>query len=232
MVDINKAVIARMRIDGNNFEILVDCDKAVAFRGGKGDIENVLAAEMIFKDAKKGERAPEHDLKKSFKTDNVFEVASAIIKKGELQLTAEYRNKLREEKRKRIIELIHRNSINPQNNLPHPGDRIARALDEAKVHIDEFKKAEEQVQDVITKLRPILPIKFEVREISVKVPAQYAAKCYNILKNFGTLKRDDWQNDGSLLAVIELPAGLQEEFENELNKLTKGEIETKILSKR
>lgn len=232
MVDINKAVIARMKMSGNNFEILVDCDKAVAFREGSGSVENVLAAEMIFKDAKKGERASEHEIQKNFKTDNVFEVASEIIKKGELQLTADYRNKLREEKRKHIIELIHRNSINPQNNLPHPSDRIARALDEAKVHIDEFKKAEEQIQDIMVKLRPILPIKLEVREISVKIPAQYAARCYSILKNFGSLKRDDWQNDGSLFAIIELPAGLQEEFENELNKLTKGEIETKILSKR
>lgn len=232
MVDVNKAVTARMKAGGNVFEVLVDCDKAVLFREGKCSIDGILAADMVFKDAKKGERASEHELKKDFKTDNVFEIAEIIIKKGELQLTADYRNKLREEKRKRIIELIHRNAINPQNNLPHPSDRISRALDDAKVHIDEFKKAEEQVQDIITKLRPILPIKLELREISVKIPAQYAVRCYGVLKNFGTLKKDDWQNDGSLLAIIELPGGLQEEFENELNKLTKGEIETKILSKR
>ena len=37
MVNVDKAVIARLKTHGSNFEILVDCDNAIAFKGGKID---------------------------------------------------------------------------------------------------------------------------------------------------------------------------------------------------
>ncbi len=232
MVDINKAVIARYRKEGLNFEILVDCDRALEFREGKADLDDVLATNNIFKDVKKGLHASENDLKRLFKTDDKSKVAEEIIKHGEIQLTAEYRNKLREEKKKAIINLIYKNAINPQNNLPHPPDRIERALDEAKVKIDEFKKPEEQIHDIVSKLTAILPIRFETWEIAVKIPSAFAAQSYSILKEFGNLKKDEWQSDGSLIAVLEIPAGIQEDFENRLNKLTHGEVDIRIVSKK
>ena len=41
--------------------------------------------------------------------------------------------------------------------------------------------------------------------------------------------REDWQTDGSLVVVIEIPGGLEEDFHNKLNSLCHGTIETKIL---
>jgi len=133
MVDVNKAVVAKYKKEGLDFEILVDCDKALEFREGKAQLDDVIATNKIFKDVRKGLHASEHDLKRIFKTEDNRKIIEEIIRHGEIQLTAEYRNKLREEKRKAIINIIHRNSINPQNNLPHPPDRIERALEEAKI---------------------------------------------------------------------------------------------------
>jgi len=232
MTSVEEAVIARLKLKGETFEILVDCDKAIEFRAGKCSLDDALVTNDIFKDVKQGERAPENEMKKIFETEDKKKIAEEIVKKGEIQLTTEHRNKLREEKRKKIIELIHRNAIDSKTGLPHPAQRIELAINEAKIHIDEFKKAEEQVQDVLEKLRPIIPIKFEVWEMAIKIPAQYAAQSYRILKMYGTMKKDEWQNDGSLIAVIDLPAGMSEEFENELNKLTKGESEIKIINKK
>lgn len=232
MTQIDKAVIARLKTGGQTFEILVDCDKAIDFRAGKCSLDDALVTNDIFKDVKQGEKAPENEMKKLFKTEDNRKVAEEIIKKGEIQLTIEHRNKLREEKRKKIIEIIHRNAIDSKTGIPHPAQRIELAMDQARVHIDEFKKAEEQVQDILEKLRPIIPIRFEVWEMAIKIPAKYAAQSYRVLKSYGTMKKDEWQNDGSLVAVIEIPAGMSEEFENELNKLTKGENETKILNKK
>lgn len=232
MTQIDKAVIARLKTGGQTFEILVDCDKAIDFRAGKCGLDDALVTNDIFKDVKQGEKAPENEMKKLFKTEDKRKIAEEIIKKGEIQLTIEHRNKLREEKRKKIIEIIHRNAIDSKTGIPHPAQRIELAMDQARVHIDEFKKAEEQVQDILEKLRPIIPIRFEVWEIAIKIPAKYAAQSYRVLKSYGTMKKDEWQNDGSLVAVIEIPAGMSEEFENELNKLTKGENETKILNKK
>ncbi|HLD97378.1 MAG TPA: SBDS family ribosome assembly factor, partial [Candidatus Nanoarchaeia archaeon] len=63
-------------------------------------------------------------------------------------------------------------------------------------------------------------------------PANFAARAYPILKGYGTLQKDFWQNDGSLVAVVEVPAGMQQELYSELNKLTKGDVESKVVGSR
>ena len=106
MVNVDKAVIARLKAEGSNFEILVDCASALALKEGKTvDMHDVLAAMQIFSDAHKGLVASEHAIKQIFGTNDVGEVASQIIHKGEIQLTQEYRENLREEKRKQIVAL-------------------------------------------------------------------------------------------------------------------------------
>ena len=212
---------------------MVDADKAVEFRNGAGiDLRDILKAEKVFTDAHKGMVAPEASMKRAFNTADVLEVAKIILKKGEIQLTSEYRAKLREAKRKRIIEIIHRNGVDPRTSLPHPPQRIENAMEEAKVSVDEHKRAEDQIQDILKKIRAVLPIKFEIHEIAVKIPAEYAAKSYSILKSHGTLIKDEWQNDGSLVAVVEMPAGLQAGFFDALNSATHGNAETKIIRTR
>ena len=153
MVRVDEAVIARLKKEGKTFEVLVDCDKAIEFREGKIEsLEEVLATREIFSDVKQSERATDIDIKKAFHTDVFNEIAAQIIKKGEVQLTTEHKNKLREEKKKKIVEMIHKNAINPQSDVPHPRERIENAMKEAKVRIDEFKSAEDQMQEVISQL--------------------------------------------------------------------------------
>jgi len=230
MTSLDNAVTAKYSIQGLNFEILVDCEKAIELKQGKDlPLDEVVVTFDVFKDVRKGEHASEHDLKRIFNTENKSEIAKKIIKDGEVQLTKEYRDKLREEKRLKIINLIHRNSINPVNNLPHPAARIQAAIEEAKVKIDEFKKAEDQVKEIVDKIRSILPIKFEIRELEIIIPSKFAGKSYSTLKQYGTMLRDEWQNDGSLKAILEIPAGLQTELFDKLNSLTHGEIESKII---
>ncbi len=232
MVNIEDAVTAKLSMQGLNFEILVDCEKALELKHGKDiPVEDVVVSGLtVFKDVKKGEKANEHEIQRLFGTTNKTDVIKKIIQDGVVQLTKEYKDKLREEKRKNIINLIHRYSINPVNNLPHPPQRIEAALEEAKVKIDEFKNADEQVKDIIDKIKVILPIRYEIREIQIRIPAKYAGKSYPTLKQYGNLLKDEWQNDGSLLAIVEIPAGLSIELFDKLNSLTHGEVESKILN--
>lgn len=233
MTNVDKSVIARLKKDGFDFEILVDCDKALDYRAGKiNNIEEVLVSKEIFTDAKKANRVSSIELKKVFKTEDLKSVADQIIKKGEIQLTTEHKAKLRDEKKKQIINFIHRNAVDPVNGVPHPPQRIELAMEEAKIKIDEFEPFDRQVRDIIIKLQPKLRIKLETREIEVIVPAKYTSSVLNVLKRKTKVVKDEWQNDGSLKALIEIPAGIQEEIENELNKLTKGEIDLKIISKK
>lgn len=232
MIRLDDAVIARLKRGVETFEVLVDCDKALDYKNGKiKELKEVLAAEYIYKDAKKGLHASEHEMEKFFETKDVFKVASLIIKEGAIQLTKEYRNKLREEKRRRIIELIRLNAIDSKTGLPHPLIRIENAMDEARVNVDEFKSAEDQLQEIVSKLSEIIPIKFELKKFEVRVPAQFAGSCYGLLRRYGTLTHEEWGNDGSLKVVMEIPPGMTEEFFDQLNKLTHGEVETKDLGR-
>src|SRR3989338_1066852 len=233
MVNVDQATIARLKAQGQNFEILVDCNSALAVREGKEmDMHDVLAAAQIFSDAHKGLVASEHAMKQIFGTSDVNEVTKQIILKGEIQLTQEYREKLREEKRKQIINIIHRNGVDPKTHLPHPPQRIENAFIEAKFHVDEFEPVQEQVQEALKKLRPILPIKFEVKEIAIKISPDYAPKCYAIVKSFGTILREEWQTNGYWVAVVEMPGGMENDFYYKLNKICHGLVESKVLKTR
>lgn len=230
MVSVDHASIVKLNTHGQEFEILVDSDLALAFKHGQNvDITNVLAVQRIFSDAKKGLEAPENAMKQIFKTADPLEVAKIIIQKAEVPLTKEYKEKLRETKKKQIINIIHRNAVDPQTHLPHPAQRIENALSEAKFHVDEFADVNTQVEQALKSLRPIIPIKFETKEIAVKIPPEYAAKSYPIITKFGKKLREDWQSDGSYVAVVEMPGGLEEDFHNQINALCHGNVETKLL---
>ena len=72
MVSLDKAVIAKLKKAGETFEILVDPYLARNLKEGKEvDFEKLLAAEEIFKDSKKGDRASTEELKKAFGTEDI-----------------------------------------------------------------------------------------------------------------------------------------------------------------
>lgn len=222
--------LARLKKGGQNFEVVINSGNAVAFKQGKDiAIEDIIINEKVFADAKKGLLASEKLMQQLFNTTDVKEIAKIIINEGEIQLTAEYKQNLREEKKKRIINFIHVNGVDPKTGLPHPVTRIENAFEEAKIHINEFKSEEKQIDEILKKLRIILPIKFEVDEIELKIPAAYAARMYSVVKGFSKIIKEDWLNDGSWKCVVEVAAGLKQDFFDKLNSMTHGEIETKIL---
>lgn len=230
MVKIEDAVVARLSSHGMNFEILVDSELALSFRSGKDiPIESIIAIDKIFKDAKKGEKASEESLVKVFGTSDVLKIAAEIIRRGEIQITTEQRRKMREERLRQIVTLISRRAINPQTNTPHPPARILGAIEKAGVHIEIFKTAEEQLPGVVKALQPILPLKFETRKIAIKIPPAYVGKSHRVIKEFATVKQEQWLDDGSWAAVVEIPAGVQAEFFDKLNELTRGEVQAKVL---
>ncbi|MDP7116362.1 MAG: ribosome assembly factor SBDS [Candidatus Woesearchaeota archaeon] len=230
MTNVDEASIAKLKTHGQNFEILVDSDAAIALKGGQAiDIADVLAVQTIYSDAKKGLEAPEASMNQVFKTSDPLEVAKIIIQKGDVPLTTEYKEKLRETKKRQIIDMIRRNAVDPKTHIPHPATRIEAALEEAKFRVDEFTPLPKQVEEAIKSLRPILAIKFEVKEIAVKIPGDFAAKSYSVLAKFGKKLREEWQKDGSYVAVLEMPGGLEEDFHTQMNALCHGDCETKVL---
>ncbi|MCX8200260.1 MAG: ribosome assembly factor SBDS [Candidatus Micrarchaeota archaeon] len=231
MVSLDNAVILRLEKNGERFEIFADPLKVVEYRkGAQLQLNDVLAAFQIFKDGRKGDTQSDEVLKRNFGTTAFEPIAKEILLKGELHLTTEQKKKQLEEKRAKVIQYIAQNYIDPRTNAPHPVKRIELAMEEAKVHIDAAKSAEAQVEDVLKKLRPILPLKFEVVRIAIKVPPAHAHRAYGAIKEFSP-KKEEWLNDGSLVALVEIPPGMQAVLFDKLNKLTHGDVQTKILDK-
>lgn len=217
---------AWLKKNGQHFEVVVDPDAAVIFKeNGKGDVRDIVKSKHVYTDAKKGDLAPETLMKEVFGSTDGFVVAERIIREGEIQLTKEFRDGLREKKRKRVIALILRNAIDPRTKLPIPQTRIELAMDEAKIKLEDFKSAEDQVADVVRKLQPVLPIKFEHATLEILIPANYAPKVYGTLSSWGTIKRQEWLADGSWAGELDIPAGMVMELIDTLNSKTHGGVQ-------
>jgi len=226
-----KYTVARLTKDNEHFEVLVKSQKALDYRNGKiAGITEALAAETIFSDANKGTRVSEEQLRKAFGTTDTLKIADTILKKGTLQLTTEQRRKMVEDKRKQIIDFISRQAVDPKTNLPHPPLRIENAMEQIHYPIDPYKPMEEQAKDIVKLLRPILPLKIEQISVGVRIPAEYSARAYGAIKNFGTITREEWRSDGSWYGIVEMPAGSYASFLNKLGEATKGSGEAKIVT--
>ena len=60
---------------------------------------------------------------------------------------------------------------------------------------------------------------------------QYSGKVYNVLRQFGKVVKEEWKEDG-LIVGVEVPAGLQEGFESQLNAVTHGNVDIKIVERK
>lgn len=231
MISLDHAVVARLDSHGERFEILVDPRQAALVRQGQQvSIEDVVAALNVFGNSSKATRASDEALMKVFHTTDFDTVARKIIEKGEIHLTADQRKHMIEEKRRQVVTFIARNAVNPQTGHPHPPARIEMAMEEARVNIDPFRHLDEQVKETVRALRPLLPIRFEELRLAIKIPADFAARAYGDIAAGSTMEKDEWQKDGSWVCVVRIPAGIQGEFYDLINKLSKGEGQVKILN--
>jgi ribosome maturation protein SDO1 len=215
-------VVAKYVFKGEKFEIIVDSELAWEYRLGKRtSLENVLISDTVYKDANKGERATTASLQKVFGTTDIMKIADIIIKKGDLPITAERRNKLIEENRKKIISIITKNCIDTRTNAPLPPSRVENILKELKVKIDPFASAEEQATEIIKEIKKVIPIKIAKAIIQIQIPVEYASKTYNqVITKMSTVLNSNWKNDGSWEGEVEIPAGIQETFIQKINEVS------------
>ena len=255
-IDLGGYIIGRIEKAGRTFEMLLDPDKAweakkiireeinKRLKEGKKksrllatellsnpkiDLELIFESFTVFEDLKRGKKATDGDMVAVFETSDGRVISGHVLLDGEIQWTRAQREEEQHKKLKQIITIISKNAINPQNKKPHPAQRIEKAIDEAKVKIDIMRNAEEQVDDVVKKIQTIIPIRMEQVELAVKIPTSFTAKGYNIVAQLAQIKKEEWQSDGSWVSVVSLPAGLQMELIDKLNKLTHGRVQTKLL---
>ena len=232
MVNIDEAVVCRLKKGDKEFEILVDPDKSLEFKKGKEiNLDDILAVVGIYHDARKGESIPNDELQKNFGTVDVRSIAKIILEKGEMQFTTEQRRQFVENKTKEIASIISRRGVNPQTNTPHPQQRILNAMEQVGIHVDPFLNANAQVDKIVKDLKVVLPIKFESVKVQIKIPSQYAGRAYSEIIRLFNDSDERWLNDGSLQLIIQIPAGLEIELLEKVGSLTKGNFTSKVIER-
>ncbi len=225
----DKVTVVRLAVEGEKFEIIVKPDPALEFKLGKRkEISGVLVSDEVYSDSNKGTRASTEKLMKAFKTTDANSIATIILQKGDLNLTTDQRRKMVSEKRKQIVDFIAKSYVDPRSHLPHPPLRIEQAMDDARVSIDPFQGVDEQTKEIVEQLRPIIPLKSENMLLEIVVPAQYAAQSYSVLKSFGSLKKEEWQSNGSLKVILDIPAAARSNVIDRLGSVTKGTASVEV----
>ena len=225
----DKITVVKYSYAGEKFEILVKPDPAFDYKLGKiTEISKILVSDEIYTDSGKGTRASNELLVKVFKTEDTVKIAEIMMQKGELNLNTEQRKKMTSDKRKQIVTFIAKTYVDPKTHLPHPPLRIEQAMTDGRVSVDPFKNSDEQIKDIIEKLRPIIPLKTENIILEISVPAQFVAQSYTVLKSTGSLKKEDWQPNGSLKAILEIPAAARPNVIDRLGAITKGTANVEV----
>ena len=209
---------ARIKKAGKRFELLVDLDEAMKLK--KEEISNInVEGDVIFSDAKKGERASSSDLKEAFGTEDIQEIAKKIITEGEVLTTQEFRDAKQEQKFKQVVDFLVTNAIDPQSGNPHTPERIKSALEEAHVNLKPGQ-IENQIKDIVAEISSILPIKIETKIVKVIIPALYTGKAYGVINQYK--ESEIWKDDGSLETLLKVPSGIIMDFYDKLNSVTHG----------
>ena len=230
MVSLEDAVIARYETGGNRFEILIDPKAAQSYsEGDEIDWEDAIAADGIWSDSAKGERAPDTIVNNTFETTDLIDIYKKILAEGTIQLTSQQRNEMVEQKRKQIVAHIVANAMNPQTGGPHPPQRIENAIDEVRYSVDPMETMDKQVEKIIKLIKTLIPISFEKIRVAVKIQAIYVGKCYGQITSLSKIESEEYQKDGSWIGMLEMSATSFAKLEDALGSLTKGTAETKML---
>ena len=220
MVSLDDSVLARLEKGGKRYELLVDPEMVDDFKNDPESIQldDFLAMDEVFHDARGGERPAEDAIMKVFGTLEILEITKIILDKGSIQLTTNQRKAIVEKTRQKIVHHIHSQSIDPKKKSPHPITRIEIALEESRYSVDPFKKLETQIQEAIDKLRPILPLSFETVRLAFKIPGSGYGGAQRLLRNYHV--KDGWLEDGSWACVVEIPAGMKGEIIGQIMKVS------------
>ena len=230
MVSLEDSVTARFETGGNRFEILIDPEAAQLYKEGQDiDWEDAIAADGIWSDSAKGERAPDILVNNTFNSLDLISIYKKILDEGNIQLTSQQKKEMVEQKRKQIISHIAANAMNPQTGGPHPPQRIENALKEVKYTVDPMEPLETQIKKIIKQIKVLLPISFDKIRIAIKINAIYVGKCYGQISGLGNIESEEYQKDGSWIGIIEMAAASQVKLEDILGSITKGTSEIKAL---
>jgi len=226
---LENTVVARLKKEGHDFEILVYPFIAWDYRHNHPgiSIEQVIAYDEVYSDVQKANTASKELLIECFNTDDVHKIAEKIVKDGEVQLTTTQKQLLIEKKEKEIIDYIAKNAHDPKAKTPIPPQRLINAFAELKIKINLNTPKEKEIEEILDKLKRIMPISVEKIIVEVEVPAMYTGKASAVIFKY-EISEQNWLSSGDLFCKIRIPAGIKQQLVSDLNNITHGNIVIRV----
>jgi len=212
MVSLDDAVLARLEKGGSRYEILVDPDLVEKWRNNSDEvrIDDLLAIEEVWSDARGGERPTSESLERVFGTTEISACVEKILKEGSIQLTTLQRRRIVEEKKLQIVNEIASTATDPRTKAPHPRTRIQNALEEIRFLVDPFKSIEKQVEEAVSALRPVIPLQFITVRLAFKVQGRDYGAVSQLLRH--SIQKEEWLSDGSWVCIVTAPGGMKNDL--------------------
>jgi len=211
--------VARLRVGKITFETMVDLEKSIQLRKGGAVINEVIRDTAIYTDQKKGMRAGHMELENAFGTADFATVVGQIVKKGQLEVTQEFRDEALEAKKKQVLDFLVRNAVDASTGRPFTAHILEGAIKHAGVKI-ENKNVESQMGGIIEKLRSVIPLKIATKKIKIRIPAMHTGRVYGLVNEYK--EKEEWLGNGDLEIILNIPSGIQMEFYDKLNGVTHG----------
>lgn len=217
-------IVVRLTKNKKQYEILTHHGAVEKFKQQKIGWSKVTFSDEVYKNSSKGDRYTNKDLEKAFGTSNIEECMKQIVLHGELQLTTQDRKRKTEEKRKQIINNIHKYYINPKTKQPHPVTHITAALDQVKFKTDLKESVEKQTDRAMKLLLGILICKKSVLEGTLTVSNAYIGTCFNTINGLCDVISQKYTTSGCEMYISVIP-GNYDTLATKLNAITKGEFD-------
>jgi ribosome maturation protein SDO1 len=211
--------LARLKVGKLDFETMVDLDAAMKLKKGEGNVTDAIRDVAVYTDQKKGMRAGRDELMLSFGTTDLNVIVEKIIKKGEIEITKEFRDEALENRKKQVIDFLSKNALDARTNRPFTPEMISNAIKQSGVKI-ENQPVDKQIKNILEGLKKIIPIKIETKKIKVIIPVEHTGKVYGLIQEYK--EKEDWMSNGNLEVVLNIPVGMLMEFYDKLNSITHG----------
>eukprot|EP01120_Amphizonella_sp_Union-15-10_P012441 TRINITY_DN551_c0_g1_i2.p1 TRINITY_DN551_c0_g1~~TRINITY_DN551_c0_g1_i2.p1 ORF type:complete len:269 (-),score=52.70 TRINITY_DN551_c0_g1_i2:103-873(-) len=216
----DKAQMIKYKSGKITFEIATKKGAALKYRQGTLGYDNVLHSDTVWKNFGKGERASDEELGVAFGNISANDIIKLILEKGELSLSTDERKEMVDQKRREIVNYIHKYYVDPKTRTPHPVTRIDAGLTQIKARIEPDIPADRQAQELIKKLIEVVPLKRSEIQATITVSHQWIGATAGILKKYCVVSSDKYTASGCEYQVTLVP-GDYEKLNNELKSATK-----------
>lgn len=209
MVKVNEAFEIKYKKKGKEVQLLIDFDKLQEFRKNpeKIPIEDVVADDKIYTEQSRGEIASEQTLKTIFETIDENTILHEILINGDCQIPTAYLNKLREEKKRQVINYVVENAFNPQTNTKFTYSMIESIIESLHCNFDPLKDSTLQAETILKDIKKKVPISMNRITMILKIPGMYCGKFYGPFRNYGTIQKEYFDEKGNLHLHLEIPEG-------------------------